>query len=451
MTIPNKQEAVVRTAPGADSTISQGTSLTSDPASVNQEGPTRSTLDGILADLTTFVRGYCVLEDDQLIAVALWVAHTWVFAASECTPYLAITSSEKRCGKSTLLDTLGAIVARPKQTGGMSPAVLYRVIEKDEPTLLFDEIDTVFGGKGRDERNEELRGLFNAGFRRGGVVQRMGGKNYTEIQDFNVYCPKSFAGIGLHTLPDTVRDRSIELRLRRKKRDEVVNRLRLRHLEAAARPLKDALTAWSEQAVDELHDAAPSLPDDLNDRAQDIWEPLLAIADLAGGPWPRHSRLAAVALSSDGEPEDDSFGVRLLSSIREVWRRRAEIEVSDADRIKTVDLVWELSRDIESPFAEWWDDRGEGKPAPGAAKRLSNRLREYDIHSETLRFQGGDQKKGYRRENFRDAFERYLPSAAEEAENPVVERDATDGTGGTASVLLATDTLLSDESTEQVA
>jgi Protein of unknown function (DUF3631) len=232
----------------------------------------------ILNDVREFIRRFVVLDNAQADAVTLWVAHTHVFEAFGCTPYLAISSPEKRSGKTRLLEVLELLVREPVATANISDAALFRVIEKRKPTLLIDEVDAIFGKKARER--EELRGMINAGYRRGATTHRMGGKNNTTLQTFSVYCPKAFAGIG-DCLPDTILDRAISIGLKRRTRDKSVERFRLREVEPKGHSLRDRLADWLEPQHDYLAEQRPTLPTELDDRAQDVWEPLLAVAELA--------------------------------------------------------------------------------------------------------------------------------------------------------------------------
>jgi len=202
--------------------------------------------------------------------------HTHVFEAFGCTPYLAISSSEKRSGKTRLLEVLELLVRAPLPTANISDAALFRVIDDRHPTLLIDEVDAIFGKR---SQRDELRGIINAGYRRGATTHRMGGPNNTTLQTFSVYCPKAFAGIG-DCLPETVSDRAIPIRLMRRTRGQTVERFRLREVEPEGHALRDRLADWLEPQLDYLVESRPSLPDELDDRAQDVWEPLLAVADL---------------------------------------------------------------------------------------------------------------------------------------------------------------------------
>jgi len=219
----------------------------------------------------------------------LWIAHTHAFAAASATPRLAIQSAEKRSGKTRLLEVLDLLVHEPVSTANITAAAMFRLLQDETPTLLIDEVDSVFTRAGKG--NETLRGVLNAGYRRGGVIIRTvaGG-----AERFPVFAPVALAGIG--ELPDTVQDRSIVIRLRRRE-DQPVERLHHREVEADCFALRGSLDAWSEAHLGSLASRHPAFPTELGDRAADIWEPLFAIADEAGGSWPTRARSAAVTLN----------------------------------------------------------------------------------------------------------------------------------------------------------
>lgn len=358
---------------------------------------------GELLDLIArTVRRFVVLGQDQLHAIALWVLHTYAIEAADTTPYLSITSPEKRCGKSLLLDVLSEIVARPMMTANASNAAIFRSLggidETGLPvTLLFDELDAIFG-KTQGESKEELRGLINAGHRRGSPVYRCTGEKMDTVKAFPVFGPKALAGIG--GPPDTIADRSIPISLRRKSRGETVDRGRVRIVQEATRPVKEQAPRWAERVIGELADSAPDLPEKLSDRAQDGAEPLLAIADLAGGDWPEKARASLVDLhaSKAENAEEDGWGIRLLADVRAVF------DHAGVDRLGTHDLLEALKADEEAPWGDW------GKSPDGLKPRgLAKLLRRYGIHPDTIRFDAG-LAKGYKRENFEDAWRRYLPA-----------------------------------------
>jgi Protein of unknown function (DUF3631) len=179
--------------------------------------------------------------------------------------------------QNTVAGVLELLVRDPLPTANISDAALFRVIDDRRPTLLIDEVDAIFGKK---SQRDELRGIINAGYRRGATTHRMGGANNTTLQTFSVYCPKAFAGIG-DCLPDTILDRAIPIRLERQTRDSQAERFRHRDVAPEGQGLRDQLADWLERQHDYLAASRPELPDELDDRAQDVWEPLLAVADLA--------------------------------------------------------------------------------------------------------------------------------------------------------------------------
>jgi hypothetical protein len=342
-----------------------------------------------LDSVRDFVRRFVALEESQAEAIALWAAHTHIPNAFSCTPYLAVTSAEKRSGKTRLLEVLELLVREPLPTANISDAALFRIVQDLTPTVLMDEVDAIFKSRER----EELRGLLNAGYRRGAVAIRMGGRNNTEPQRFTVYSPKAFAGIG-DCLPDTITDRSIPIRLKRRTRAEHVERFRLRDVQPHGERLRDELADWLEPQADYLADLRPILPDELDDRAQEFWEPLLAVADVAGGDWPARARAAALALSTGTEREDDSLTVRLLRDIHSCFARNGH------DRIRTADLLDFLAGVEESPWGDWY-----GKTL--SAHGLSRLLRPYRIRTMPV-WVDGETARGYKAEQFEDAFSRVL-------------------------------------------
>jgi Protein of unknown function (DUF3631) len=359
-----------------------------------------SDLSEILDEVERFVSKYVVLGTNQLVAVALWAAHTYVLEAAEVTPYLAITSPERRTGKSRLLEVLACLVRAPISTTNISPSALFRAIDAGPATVLFDEVDTVFG---RREGNEDLRALLNAGFARGGTVHRSeaDGKKYT-LRSFAVFAPKALAAIGV--LPDTVADRCVHIRMKRKTATENVARLRRRVVQAEAERVRTELASWADGAVQELADAWPVLPEDLDDRAADAWEPLLAIADLAGHGWDGRARSAALALAEDKDSEE-SIGGLLLLHIRE--------SLDGQERMATVELLTALVEREDGPWGRWWGNDVDAGRTKGPAGRLAKLLKPFGIAPTKWR-DGELVLRGYEREGFEEPWARYLPHTPSE-------------------------------------
>ncbi|MDP9329994.1 MAG: DUF3631 domain-containing protein [Actinomycetota bacterium] len=371
-----------------------------------------------------FVRRFVALTDAQAVTIALWIVHTYCMDAAELTAYLNIFSAVKRSGKTLLLDVLRVLVRHPMLAADMTPAVLFRVVDEFHPTILFDEVDVIFAGK--SERADELRGLLNAGFRRGGAAWRMemGGKA-AKARSFDVFGAKALAGIG--KLPDTIADRSAPIELARKVRGIDVERFRSRGKLEETAPLREQVAQWAEEHLEALRAARPNLPDELNDRQQDVWEPLLAIADEAGGDWPTRARAAARELHGGGDEADTSATLLLLRHLRDLFAERG-----DAAALPTETILGGLVDNDEGPWARWWSvdsDHAKRSAASGLAKMLKN----FGITSTTIRV-GDATPRGYRREAFFDAWNRYLPGG-----NATPATDATPQVAPTSAVASVAD------------
>ena len=345
----------------------------------------------LLDDLVRYVGRFLVLSLQQRDAVALWIAHTYIFHNADCTPYLNVFSADKRSGKSLLLEILELLVANPWFTGRATVAVLARKIDQEKPTLLLDETDAAF--KSNREYAEALRGIMNTGFRAGGSHSVCVGQGANiSYRDLETYCPKAIAGIG--RLPGTVADRSVDFQMKRKTRAEKVERFRRKRTKPDADVLREALAMWAETT--QCYDVDVPLPEELDDRAQDIWEVLFQIAEEAGGDWAGRARAAALGLAV-GIEEDDSLGILLLTDIRRVFEEKG------IDRLPSKVLAETLIEMEESP---WGDIDGKSLDA----RKLASFLKPYGIGPITQRM-GADKKatKGYLRSDFEDAWSRYVP------------------------------------------
>lgn len=388
---------------------------------LDDEPPTRESV--LLESCRTFIRRYVIVNNEQAVVLAAWILHTWAIEAFDSTPYLHITAPEKQCGKSVLLRILQALVRQPLKCGGMSAAALVRTIHAKRPALLLDEMDAL--AKGDKELGEAFRGVLNNGFERGTPYIRLEGKAF-DVKSFDVFCPKALAGIG--SIWDTVADRSIVVELQRKAPHEKVESSRERFIRQAAAPIRAALEAWaSAGAVEALRVARPAMPSSWTDRQQDISEPLLAIADTAGAGWPENLRSALTRLFGSGTSMDESVSVTLLRDIRSAF--------DDSDRITSVDLAGKLREMEGQPWADWAHGKGLD------ANRLAKQLKKYAISPRQIKI-GGDNKRGYERADFRDAWERYAPPKPT-ISGALSATPATSGinTGDSANSLPATEVL----------
>jgi hypothetical protein len=352
-----------------------------------------SELAALLDATSAFTRRFVVMSAHQSVVFTLWVFHTHAFDAADFTPYLWVKSAERESGKSRLKEVAELLVVHPQNTTNISPSALFRLAgETPTPTFLIDELDEIFAPK--SERSE-LRGLLNAGFRRGEMaIRNVGEGSKQEPRRFNVYCAKLLAGKSAANLGDTLESRCIPIELQRKLRSEKVDRFRRRELEDEALAVHETLRSLAEYHVGRLAAARPELPDELTDRQQDVWEPLLAIADLAGDEWAELARAAAVAVSTGAPVEDESIGVQLLAD--------CQVAFGGDERLTTEELIERLAEDPEKPWETW----GHGNPI--SARALAAKLKPYRIRGRDMRTSEGT-RKGYYRDQFEDAWSRYLP------------------------------------------
>ncbi|MEU7628668.1 DUF3631 domain-containing protein [Nocardia sp. NPDC049220] len=357
--------------------------------------PAKAPIDGaaLLDDIRTALLKYCVLPTEHAtIAVVLWAVTTHLTGCFEYAPRLVLRSPEKRSGKSRVLEILDALAYSPLRAVNATVAYIFRSLDADPPpTLMFDEVDTIFGSKKVAEQNEDLRGLLNAGFQRGLPFGRTVGPNH-QPTEFETFAMAALAGIG--RLPDTIEDRAVIIEMRRRKPSEVVAPYRTRRDRPALENLRGRIAEWADTVREKLTGYEP---EDLGveDRAADVWEPLISVADMAGGQWPALARNAARGMVTNAAEVDEaaSLNTRLLSDIRDIFAK------SKKPFMKSAELCTALWGVEESPWSAF-----EFNPS-----KLGHRLREYGIKTG---HNTAKTERGYRREDFRDAFERYLSAAA---------------------------------------
>ncbi len=344
----------------------------------------------LLKELHAALCRYVVFPSPEAAdATTLWVAATHAQPAWEHAPRLAVVSPLKRCGKSRLVDVVAETCHAPLITVNATIAAVVRSIGEDPPTLLVDEADTLWGSKKQADSNEDLRGLLNAGHQRNRPMLRWD-ITTRSLDALDTFAMAMLASIG--DLPDTIMDRAVVVRMRRRAPGEQVDPYRTRRDSPPLHELRDRLTGWARDHLRELHHAAPLMP--LEDRAADTWEPLIATADLAAGDWPDRARSAAATMTeAEGQQEEDtSLGPRLLADLREVF--------ADDERLDSKAVLDRLCRLDEAP----WDDLfGKRLDARG----LAARLRPYGIKPKVIRI-GNATPRGYERADFLDAWARYL-------------------------------------------
>ncbi len=329
-------------------------------------------------------------------AHTLWIVHTWLMDKWDSTPRIAFLSPEPGSGKSRALEVTEPLVPRPIHSVNTTPAYLFRKVSDPEglPTILYDEIDTVFGPK-RAGDNEEIRGMINAGHRKGATAGRcvVRGK-VIETEELEAYCAVAMAG--LDDLTDTLMSRSVVVRMRRRTADENIEPWRPRVNGPEAAGLYRRLSTWAETARKSLRgdDWWPDMPSGVEDRDADIWEALLAVADLAGERWAKNARVTAVTVVTASKRTPPSLGIQLLHDIRTVF------DQNYYNKLRTEAITIGLTRIPDTP----WSNIRKGEPID--ANYLANKLRKYGIAPKPQRI-GDVVFKGYSREQFEDAWKRY--------------------------------------------
>jgi putative DNA primase/helicase len=384
VTVLDDEVKQARAAEDDDDTKGQGR-----PISFPDPEPWQHAVAGaeLLDDFSAALRQHVIMSKEAADATALWIVHTYLIDVIDTSPRLAITSPEKGCGKTTLLDILGIVTRCPLPTANATPASVFRVIEMSRPTLLIDEADTFL------DNRSELRGILNSGHRRGtAYVLRTVGDEH-EPRKFSTWAAVAIAMIG--RLPGTLEDRSIPVALRRRRPDETIVPFKDKRADDLRRLARMALR-WCRDHASEVGRANPAMPDGIHNRQADNWSALLAIADAAGGEWPARARRAAKALTMVGAGDDQSIGITLLADIRNMFDSRPD------GRITTQDLLAGLVAIEERP----WSELQRGKPINPAA--LAKLLAPFGVTPVNLKLPGEKVLKGYRREHFEDAFARYL-------------------------------------------
>lgn len=349
----------------------------------------------LIKQLRTAIHRHVIVSPAQALTVALWCVHTHAPAAAEHFPRLHLASPDKRCGKTKLLTIIANLAKSALPCESISPSAIFRTIELVHPTLLIDEADTFL------TENPELRGLLNGGFERSGGVVRNVGDDF-EPRRFALYGPVAISGIG--NIPATIEDRSIRINMRRKLKSEAVERLNRNHHKAALHVLARKCARWANDHAALLAEADPELPSSLDDRSQDKWRPLLAIAVLCGEPVRREAFHAAIELSGGVDEDNLSGDVKLLGDILKIHEeRRTSGLLKDEDHIPSAALVTALVGLEESPWATW----SRGKPI--TQNKLATMLRKFGIRTEAA-WISEKTVRAFKWSDFVDVWARYLES-----------------------------------------
>jgi hypothetical protein len=358
----------------------------------------------LLNDVEGFLKRFIVYPSEHArIAHVLWIAHTHLMSAWESTPRIAFLSPEPASGKTRSMEITETLVPDPVSAVNVTPAYMFRKCGSDSgpPTILFDEIDTVFGAKAKE--HEEIRALLNSGHRRGATAGRCVARgSIIETEEISSYAAVALAGLGW--LPDTILSRSVIIRMRRRTASEKIDPYRRRLHAPTGEALRKRLAGWAATILDEATEARPDMPGGVEDRDADVWESLLVVADIAGGQWSARARAAAIALVAVARDVEPSLNIRLLDDLRTVF--------GDAEALSTKTILARLHALEDAPWRDLSGGKGkESKPLND--NQLGRRLRQYDIKSKTIRI-GDATPKGYTSADCYEAWRRYLPPSSAE-------------------------------------
>ena len=383
----------------------------------------RVLLDELKAWLVLFV----VLPKWAAEILALWILHTFAFLLRDTSTYIGLESPIRRCGKTTLMSVLHDLVNRPLASSNVSSSSLFHAIDELRPTFFIDEGDMLLPGK------TEVRGILNAGYKTkmsyvlrvanqesDANIQKSGGKR-TRLISYSCFCPKIMAQIG--RLPDTLADRCIIVRMQRKTPDVKCERLK----KIDGTRLKRQCARFIQDHAAEIASASPEIPACLNDRMADICEPLIVLADLAGGPWPELARQAMVGLSESAQANDPIE--TLLLDIQLIFTNMG------VERAFSRTIVAALNRLTGRPWAEM--RKGPPSQSYSAARKkindqwLGRQLQPYEIASKTMRI-GKELAKGYLATDFREALQRHFTrtQADQKSEDSGHGKSEPEGTQG---------------------
>jgi len=359
----------------------------------------------LVDEIIALMRRFLVMTPEQYLVVALWIIHTYCMEAFEQTPYLAVTSPEKQCGKTRLLELLSKLCNRAWLVITPSEATIFRKISSDHPTLLLDEVDTIFNPKAMAAGHHEgLRALFNSGHRKGVPVARAADFG-AKLVEFDVFCPKVLSGIG--ALPDTIADRSIPIRMQRRTANEPLDPFKQRYIAEPCQKLVDKIIDKSIEIAGPMSNGKyPDMPDELSDRMSEGCEPLIHIADYLGCGEPARRAIVVLCAVEDRVDEHSTMRLRLLRDLDKIF---TGIGGKPRRRLSTVKII-ELLEKLED--SQWKYPHYYGRDI--TSRDLATMLRHYGVEPKLIRLSGsgrqgtGEVKRGYTYDDLYPVFERYI-------------------------------------------
>ncbi len=375
--------------------------------------PHEAEVDGaaLLDEMRTELCRLLVLPPHADAVIPVYCALSYVVDRFDVAPRLILRSPLPRCGKSRTLKAMEGACYRPLKAEGLTGPVLFRLMAACHPTYLLDECDSWFAPKNGDD---SIRGIVNSGFEKPGYVFRCVGDNH-EPTPFPCFGLAVLASIG--KLPATVEDRGIVLPMRRRAPHEHIDRCSMSRVRGRMAAFAGRLLRWTQDHAARFVEGSAEIPEGLDDRALDVWEPLIRIAAVAGGHWPQTIANAAVALAAGRDADDAAEGdhkVRLLADLKVLFD-----EVPGTEWMSSKDLVARLNQLPDTPWQNWNDGKGID------AQSLAKVLRQFEVRSRDRRFADGYRGKGYRRKHLEQVWGSYLQAAAATPRQPAQDQGSS--------------------------
>lgn len=361
-----------------------------------------------LQAIKEFSQRFIVLpKESDYNAITLWIAHTYFTDILTTTPRLGFLSPEYGCGKSRCLEVISALSFQSVSLGSTTKAYLMRKTNQVRqefgrpPTILIDEVDTVWNGSATSDSSEALRQIVNLGYKQNAtigvvdeVVREVAGKKIKsrEPVDFAVFAPLAYAGKG-DKAPQSVKSRSIEIRLQKRISSEKIEDFLTKAVKFQVSELCEWLTNWADESRQEIEWENVVLPNNFQDRDRELLLPLYAVARLAN--WEEEFASIASTFATQRVNEEISNDRQILSDCLDVFHFQGS-----SDRISSKELTKGLNGLEEASYRHWNKERGINE------KNLSRSLRLYGIEPSQIRF-GDKTLKGYYRQTIEVAHSRY--------------------------------------------
>jgi hypothetical protein len=352
---------------------------------------------GVIEDIQNFLAKYIVFQNEAHPTIlSFWILNTWFWDKANFCPYIYLFSAEKQSGKTLTMEVMETLTRNPLRAVDATSAALFRAIDSMSPTIFLDEVDTIFTGSAG---KQELCGLLNSGYKRGGAIIRVDREAEHGIRTFTTYGPKVLAGIDNSALPDTIASRCIPVQLSRKPDNVEVEDFYLDDAQEAAEPILEAIDAMLEDEgfCAEYAKIRPEKLKGVEPRQNEIARPLLSLSEILDKRYgTSYTKALTDAMMVVFARPETNVGTSVLEVILQtVYDAFESMRMAGdryADKIFTEDILTALSENGNMGIT---------------GKMLSNHLDKIGVNPKTIR-RGSTVLKGYTRDQFEDAWKKFI-------------------------------------------